>query len=253
MAESKNPFIEALLSGQKHGTQAYQTSVKADDDQVNKLLRLLTIQNLQDERKRKAVQDVEDRSTKANTASVGPALKRAEEAIPGLYSGSAPVQLKSVGGFKNLVPDFAAVLAEKVGILPQGAAKERTALQEIQNMKLYDSSGKQINEQEMKRINKASGLSGLFGSEDIVPALRQMGNTAFQKQQQVSAGADPEALQTFRARGGQAGFKSLGDLLKAQPSMEPTTTAPKQRKVVGQQRNKKTGAVRNVYDDGSTD
>lgn len=185
-------------------------------DPLSALLRQEQMRNLQDERSRKAIQDIEDRATKAGTAQIVPGLQRGEEAIPGLFTSEKNVPLKSVGGIKTLAPDFAVPLLEKAGIMPKGASKERTALQELKNVKIYDSSGKQINENEMKRIETAMGLKGIFGAEEIIPALRQMGYTTLEKQKQVSAGAEPRALEEFKRRGGLAGHKDLPSLLGTQ-------------------------------------
>lgn len=187
---------------------------QSESDPLTNYLKMFQVQNLQDERKRKAIQDVEDRATKANTAQIVPALQRGEEAIPGLFTDQAKQpELKSVGGLKNLIPNVLVPPAESLGLLDKGAAKERTALQELSNAKIYDSSGKQINESEMKRIQTALGLNGVFSQEEIIPALRQMGYTAFEKQKQVSAGADPRALEEFKSRGGLAGYQSIKDLV----------------------------------------
>lgn len=217
--QQQNEIAQAQALRKQYGSEANigvgGVHIGAKDPLMG-LLRKTSIDNLQEERDRKAVQDIEDRATKAGTAQIVPGLQRGEEAIPGLFTSEKPVDLKSVGGIKTLAPDFIVPLLEKSGLMKPGASKERTALQELKNVKIYDSSGKQINENEMKRIETAMGLKGIFGAEEIIPAIRQMGYTALEKQKQVSAGADPEALQTFKSRGGLAGHKDLPSLLSTQ-------------------------------------
>lgn len=187
---------------------------QADDSAA--MLRALQMQHLQEERANKHVQDLEDRSTKAGTAGAIPSLQRVEQQIPGLMEGKG--KPKSVGGIKNLVPDLAVPVAEKFGVLPEGSSQERSALQELANTKIYDSSGKQINEAEMKRINNAMGMGGVFGSESLNDATKQLGQQVLEKQRTVTAGATPDAVQTFKSRGGKAGFNSLPELLGKKPA-----------------------------------
>jgi hypothetical protein len=212
-AQNRADFDELRLANPKDtvsvgGDGNYSVSPK---DDVSKLLAMLRFGEVKDEHDRKAVQELEDRSTKAGTAPAIESLKRAENAIPGVATGAA--KFKSVGGIKTLAPNFTVPLLEKVGLLDSGASDERAALQELSNAKIYDSSGKQINEAEMRRIQDAMGLRGVFSPDTINQAMKQYGDTVFQKQNQVSAGADPKALQTFKGRGGLAGFGSLQEML----------------------------------------
>lgn len=219
-------------------------------DQLMDLLRMEQLSNQRQDKRNKAVQDLEDRSTKAGTAQILPALQRAEKSIPGVLEGKA--KLKSVGGAKTLAPNIAVPALERFGILPKGSAEERAALQELSNTKIYDSSGKQINESEMRRIKEAMGLRGVFSPDVINDALKQVGTTALQKQKQVTAGATPEAVQTFRSRGGLAGANTLQELLgipgegqQAQPQQGP------QRTVIKTEVSPSTGKKRITYSDGT--
>lgn len=225
-------------------------SVSARDPLIG-LLRKEQMENLQNERERKALQDLADRSTKAGTAQIVPGLRRAQKAIPGLFTEGNRPKLKSVGGWKNLIPTGLAPVAEDLKILPEGSATERTALQELQNVKIYDSSGKQINEEEMKRIAKGMGLRGMFDSEDVIDALNQMGYTTLQKQKQVSAGADSKALDTFRNRGGLAGYETLPELLGASAEGLPERPQQQEKQVVRKQYSKSRNKTRIIYSDGS--
>ena len=218
-------------------------------DQLGNDLRSKQIQNLEDERSRRAVQDIEDRATKAGTAQMVPALKRAEEAVPGLFTrkpGEPGPELKSYGGtfgWRGLVPNIAVQPLERLGALPEGATKERLAFQELANVKIYDSSGKQINEQEMKRLLSALGLQGITNPGEIINALGQMGMTVLEKQKQVSAGAEPEALQKFKQRGGLAGYETLPELMyKGQvPGQAPVSPKDAERKRLEELRAKARG------------
>lgn len=218
---------------------------ESEVDPTNVGLRKQSMENLEEERRRKAVQDIEDRSTKANTANIVPSMKRAESAIPGLFTkeDSDPVY-KSVGGGKQLIPNMVVPPLEAIGLLPKGSGEERTALQELSNAKIYDSSGKQINEAEMKRIVDAMGLSGMFSGDSITKALRQAGYTVLEKQKTVTAGARPEDVETFKSRGGLVGAKTLPELLG-----RPRTG----KNEIRRQTHPKTGAVRIFYDDNTSE
>ena len=175
------------------------------------LAAFLSIQDRRAERDRKAIQDIEDRATKAGTAQIIPGMRRLEQVAPGAFTGNA--EFKSVGGFKNAIPTSLVSPAESLGLLDKGAAEERAALNEMANLKVYDSSGKQINEHEMKRLQDSMGLRGISDPTVIKQALQQQGFTVLEKQRQVSAGADPRALQEFKKRGGLAGYGSLPEML----------------------------------------
>lgn len=196
----------------KYGLQASEGGIHLAPQQDD-LLKYLQMKNLMDERDEQKLQKLQQRSSEAGTPQVIPALQRAEEAIPGLFTSDKPVSLKSVGGLKNLIPDVAAPIAEKLGALPKGSTSERTALQELQNVKIYDSSGKQINESEMQRIKNAMGLAGITDPQETVNALRQMGYTAVQKQTNIGAGFPKKIVEKFKAAGGLAGAKNLQELL----------------------------------------
>ena len=161
-------------------------------------------------------------------------LRRAESQIPGITEGKA--NFISVGGMKNLVPNFLVGALEKVSVMPKGSSEERAALQELSNAKIYDSSGKQINEAEMKRIQDAMGLRGVSDTNALNQAAQQVANTVQQKRAQIQAGSEPEALATYEGRGGLAGQKSLADLIKPQqaaPSPRMSFEEFKARKAAG--------------------
>lgn len=272
--------IMALLGkGLDAGAHAY---TKANtEDPLSVLLKAQTIQDRNDARTEKDVNHLETSITRAGTPQMVQAMQRTEDAIPGVFTkpGEQPTY-KSVGGMKNLVPNFAVPLAEKaheftggmVGMEP-GAAKERSALQDYVNTKIYDSSGKTINENEAKRLNDAMGLGGVFGPEQVSDALRQQGYQTLEKQRNATAGVRPEAVRRFKERGGMAGAKTMAELLgkgtqqqpenmlaknppKTPPSgLAPADTAlasqPPSKQVVKTLRNKKTGQTKVVYDDGS--
>lgn len=188
-------------------------------------LRRLQIEGLMNERDENAVRKLEKRSSDVGTAQAVPALQRGEEAIPGLFTGGKP-ELKSVGGMKNLAPNWAVPALEGVGLMPKGAGAERTALQELQNVKLYDSSGKAINENEMKRISDAMGLRGIFDPQEILSSLQQMGYTVLEKQKGVTAGAPERIVKKFEGAGGLAGKKTLADLIGATAKSTQSGAAP---------------------------
>jgi hypothetical protein len=192
------------------------------------MLRLMQLQNLQQQRDEEAVRKLEKRSSDAGTAQAAPALQRGEEAIPGLFTGGKP-ELKSVGGIKSLAPNWSVPVLEKMGVMPKGSGAERTALQELQNVKLYDSSGKAINENEMKRIQDAMGLRGVFEPQEILNSLQQMGYTVLEKQKGVTAGAPERIVKKFEQAGGLAGKKTLGDLIGATAKSNQPGSAPIQR------------------------
>lgn len=233
--ESGVPTLNDLLS---QAESIANSKRQADSkNQLDELLKLLQIQNLDQERQDRATTDLQKQSSAAGLPQSVEALKRVEQAIPGITSGQA--KFKSVGGIKNLAPNIAVPVLEKLGIMDPGAANERAALQELSNTKIYDSSGKQINESEMKRIQDAMGLRGIFEEGTINEAGKQIANTAFQKQQNVTAGARPSAVKAFKERGGIGGYKSLQEMLgqpaqqAAQPPVEQAIPAsaisPEQR------------------------
>lgn len=198
--------------------------------QADDILRALQMQNLQEERQGRAEERIGQGIRQAGTATMVPALKRGEEAIPGLFTQEKPPELKSVGGMKTLAPNWAVPILEAAKLLPKGAGEERTALQELSNVKIYSASGKQINEKEMQRIQEALALKGIFKPEEIVTALRQMGMTVLEQQKQVGATSRPEAVQAVKERGGLVGYESLPELLGVKPP-QTTPANPEQTKM----------------------
>jgi hypothetical protein len=186
---------------------------------TDELLRLLTLKATMDDRDDRKVERLQDDVTKSGAPQAAEALKRVNRTIPGAFTGQA--KFKSVGGAKNLVPNFVVPIAEKLGFLPQGSGDERAALQEAQNAKIYDSSGKQINEAEMQRIKQAMGLGGMFDPSAINSALKQTGDTVIQKNKTITSGYQPRTVNTFKNRGGIA-VQSLQELLGSRPSLQPS-------------------------------
>lgn len=200
--------------------------------QQDDLLRALLAKSTIDDRDERKVERLQDDVTKSGVASAVESLGRAEKAVPGVMSGTA--KFKSVGGVKNLVPNFAVPIAEKihgatggmVGMEP-GSGDERAALQELQNAKIYDSSGKQINEAEMQRIKQAMGMQGMFDPSVVNQATKQVGDTVLRKNTQVTSGYPSRTVETFKGRGGLAGAKTLNDLLtKPRGYLQPAEPAP---------------------------
>lgn len=221
-----NDVAGAQALHKQYGREVPITVGKAHIGGVDKLgeyLKMLGLKDRGEDRERRAVQDIEDRATKAGTAQSVESLGRAEQSIPGISTGQA--NFKSVGGLKSLAPNWSVPILEKIHVMPEGSSDERAAIQDVQNTKIYDSSGKQINESEMKRIADAMGMFG-GGPDSINKAMAQVGNTVLQKQKQVTAGAKPSALQTYKERGGLAGYNNLHDLLGKSGAGAPTPQQP---------------------------
>ncbi len=201
-------------------------------------LRQAQLEALSQQRDEEAVRKLEKRSADANTATAVPALQRGEEAIPGIFTTpDKPATFKSVGGARNLAPTMVVPLLEKMGIMEKGAGKERSALNELTNVKIYDSSGKAISIPETQRIKEAMGLRGLFDPSEVQDALRQMGYTVLEKQKGVSAGAPERIVNKFKQAGGLAGASTLSELIGAsaqsKASGAPPAPAAPQTKTVG--------------------
>lgn len=212
-AASVQSGFETANKRQLSASQAQATAAK---DDLDRRLKESQLESLNEERINRATSQLEGRSSQAGTAQVVPALQRGNTAIPGLFGDdpNAQPEYKSVGGFKTLLPNIAVAPLEALGLLDKGATAERNALQELQNVKIYDSSGKAINEAESKRLSDSMGLRGITNPEEITAALRQMGYTALEKQKGVTAGARPEAVSRFKGRGGLVGATTLQELIK---------------------------------------
>lgn len=189
-----------------------------EQSDMSQLLGLLNLKATTEDREDRKVERLQDDVTKSGAPQASESLKRVNKAIPGAFSGQA--KFKSVGGMKNFVPNFAVPVAEKFGVLPPGSGDERAALQEAQNAKIYDSSGKQINEAEMKRIQQSMGLGGMFDPSALNSALQQVGDTVVHKNKNITSGYKPQTVNTFKQRGGVA-VRSLEELLGKQPSLAP--------------------------------
>ena len=178
------------------------------------------------DREERAVERLEKRSSDMSVPATREGLRRAEASIPGITTGQA--KFKSAGGLKGLIPGWAVPIAEGLGKLTggvvgmePGAAEERAALQDLLNTKIYDSSGKQINKDETVRIKEASGFSGVAPPEIINQFGAQTANTAFQKQKNLTAGARPSAVATFKKGGGLAGAQTLDEYLGPLAAKKP--------------------------------
>ncbi len=198
-----------------------------ESDQMDQMLKALSLKNLNDDRNDRKIERLQDDVTKSGAPQAAESLKRVNKAIPGAFEGKAT--FKSAGGWKNVVPNFAVPIAEKFGVLEKGSGDERAALQEAQNAKIYDSSGKQINEAEMKRIADGMGLRGFFNPSALNDALKQVGDTVLHKNQNITAGYPEQTVNTFKGRGGVAA-KNLQELLgKQNPLSSPSPQAPQQQ------------------------
>lgn len=196
------------------------TLSQAESDPQGELLKLLQLKALIDDREDRKLERLQDDVTKSGAPQAVQSLQRAEKTIPGVTSGQA--KFKSVGGAKNLAPNFAVPILEKLGVMDPGASEERAALQELQNAKIYDSSGKQINEAEMKRISDAMGLRGIFSPETINDATKQVSQTVLEKNRGITAGYQPRTVKKFKEQGGVGGAKNLQELLGPSPTPSPT-------------------------------
>jgi hypothetical protein len=178
-------------------------------DRMNDLIKMMQLQELEKEREERAVtKGAEDiGKTKVSEATEG--LKRLENVSPGVISGQG--ELKSVGGWKNLVPNIFVPAAESLGVLPKGAAEERSAVQGLQNIQIHDLAGSAVSKPEQQRIDVASGLAGLFGNESAQKAIQQYAKKALGVAQTAEAGVRPSAKKTLEQRGlmGSQGIASL--------------------------------------------
>jgi hypothetical protein len=190
-----------------------------ESSDMSQLMALLGLKATMDDREDRKVERLQDDVTKSGAPQAAESLKRVNQVIPGAFSGQA--KFKSVGGIKNLIPNFAVPIAEKLEFLPKGSGDERAALQEAQNAKIYDSSGKQINEAEMKRIQQGMGMGGMFDPTALNSALQQTAQTVVEKNKNITSGYKPQTVNTFKGRGGIA-VKSLQELLRGQPSLQPS-------------------------------
>lgn len=196
------------------------TLAQAESDPLADTLRALQLEALISDREDRKLERLQDDVTKSGAPQAVQSLQRAEKTIPGVTSGQA--KFKSVGGVKNLAPNFAVPVLEKLGVMDPGASEERAALQELQNAKIYDSSGKQINEAEMRRISDAMGLRGIFSPNTINDATKQVSQTVLEKNRGITAGYQPRTVNKFKQQGGIGGAKTLQELLG--PSSAPTPT-----------------------------
>lgn len=211
-----------------HDQYGDNVSVKSGDygigakDPLMALLRKQQIDEIQQARENTQVEKLQDDVTKSGAAQALQSLERVNKQIPGILQGKA--QFKSVGGAKNLIPNIAVPIAEKFGVLPSGSGNERAALQDMQNTKIYDSSGKQINESEMKRISQSMGLGGVFDPSATNQATKQIADTVLQKNRNITAGYRPQTVKTFKDRGGIT-TDALETLIKG-TSANAADTAP---------------------------
>lgn len=174
-------------------------SVNPEDN----LLKQLAMKSAQDDRFNKQTAGLTDDIAKAGTPAAVANLQRAETDIPGIGTGQA--QFKSVGGWKNWVPNALVPLAEKIPFVnkafPEGSAKERAGIQDLTNTAIYDASGKAVNESEMRRMKDAAGLFGAAPPETINEFGKQLAGKAMNKSMTAGAGYDPKVVNTVRARG----------------------------------------------------
>ena len=201
------------LGPKQYSMQASESGVginPENDDPLTSFLKAQQLKNLQDERTERAVTAGSKSLIESNLPKTTEAMQRLQDVSPGAIQQG---QFKSVGGMKNLAPTFAIPMLEKMRIMPKGASEERAALQELQNVKLYDESGKAINESEMQRIKEAMGLRGVFDPKAIQQAIQQYGKTALTKSQTAEAGIRPEARDILKQRGAVSSSR-LEELIK---------------------------------------
>lgn len=245
-----NPEYDYTLSGE---------SVKKHRPEVNQmgmlnyeLRKQAELRRQQDDRDKKVHQVATDYRN-ANIPATMNTLEDVNKNVPGGLAGKG--DLKSVGGFKNLVPDFLVGAAEGVGILPQGAGAERSSIRNLSNTVVYDASGKAINENEMKRLQSGMAMLGFSKPDDIRDSINRFGNTVVDKGKTVEQGANPDALATLQERGVRP-VSGLEALLKPRNVSAITpggaeAAAAKQQGFVKEVRNKKTGKVGKLYSDGT--
>ena len=207
--------------------------------EINPMGLLMAQQRRENDLDRKVHQYSSD-YTKSNIPATGQTLQDVNNKITGGIAGKG--ELKSVGGWKNLIPGFAVGASEKLGVLPQGASDERASLQNLANVQIYDASGKAINESEASRLKEGMGWSPFTSPDTIRDAIRRYGSTVVNKGAAVEAGANPQAKAIAQERG----IPSIEGLRKIIGSPQQPG-----RTVVKQQRQKSTGKIFNVYSDGT--
>lgn len=173
---------------------------------------------------------------KANLPGATTAFQRLDTASPEAKKG----EFKSMGGMKNLIPTMAVPLLEKLGEktggmvgLQKGAARERAAIEDVANIKVYDSSGKQINEQEMKRIKSAMGFNPFTPPEVLYDALREMGLTVASRGDTAVAGIRPEIRQELQDEGEVATTDPIKGWLSGKAAETPRQKLERLRKERG--------------------
>ena len=162
-------------------------------------LAMLMLSDRQNNALDRKVHQYADDFNKANLPQSINTLEDVNKKVPGGITSSEP--LKSVGGWKNLVPGFAVGALEGVGIMGKGAADERSSLQNLANTQVYDQSGKAINESEMRRLKEAMGWSPFVPGSTTRDAIQRFGKVVADKGTVVEAGTNPQAKAIAQERG----------------------------------------------------
>jgi hypothetical protein len=188
---------KGLMSDPKYKGMSVDVGDVSVRPQGESLMDMLKLQALNAEREDRAKERASEKYAKSGVAPMQQSVQRLLGVSPKALEG----EYKSVGGIKNLAPDWSVGPLEKIGLFPKGASEERSALADVTNTKIYDSTGKQINEAESKRIMQSLGLKGLTEPKAIQQALQQMGMTAITRAKTIEAGVRPNVRQQLEEEG----------------------------------------------------
>ena len=131
-------------------------------------------------------------------------------------------QPKSAGPYINAVPNAlmgpAVALGEKFGMLPQGAAEERRAIQRIQNVDIKQLSGAQVSAFEEARNKIAQGQS-LGGDPALLRQGIQEAHAVLEAEAKNIESAFPQDTKDrYRAEGGEFDVNRM--IQRGQPTQQ---------------------------------
>lgn len=170
-------------------------------DPLAKLLGIQRLQEAKDARMDRQVQGISDRMQKS---AIPETLSKLDALAGSMKEGDG--KLKSVGGLKNLVPDWGAGIAEFLGVMPKGSSQERQNLAAIENAVGHSQFGSAQTASEVARLRAQLGRNIGSSEEDMRKAIDGLRGTMASQGENVIHGANPAAVEKFKQQGGRVDF-----------------------------------------------
>lgn len=199
----------------KYSVQASEGGFAVNPENEQSLLALLGMKDREDDRIERAATVAGQRIEKADIPGAAGQLKEVKDALP-----PEGQPLRSYGPMMNILPNWAVSAGENLGLIPEGARKERQAMEAAKAMVRHPLYGATLTGNEKQSFETAFGAPIGGSEEDVRNAVRRMENIPIDAMRNIESSTRPAAMQRIKERGGM-GTDELTKMLRGSPEQAP--------------------------------